>query len=118
MEKNPVLIKSYSLALDISKHIFALQKSKKEFVLTKQLLKSITSISANLYEAQGAYSRKDFLQKVSIAYKEALESSYWLKLLNDMQFINKKQYVDFEKRCNEILKMLNKIKTTTRKNLK
>ncbi|MEQ8624708.1 MAG: four helix bundle protein [Vicingaceae bacterium] len=71
---NPALDKSYEFALIAVKLCFSIQKDKKEYILSKQLLRSGTSIGANMEEAIGGQSNKDFLHKVSIAYKEARES--------------------------------------------
>ena len=78
---NPALEKSFSFALRIVKLYQHLSEKKKEFVLSKQVLRSGTSIGANLEESRGAQTPSDFQTKISIAYKEARETSYWLRLL-------------------------------------
>jgi len=83
-----------------------LTKGKKEFVLSKQVLRSGTSIGANVEEAIGGSSKKDFLNKMKIAYKEARETSYWLRLLRDTDFINKKAFDSIHNDCEELLKLL------------
>ena len=80
---NPLVVKSYSFAVRIINSFKFLSKEKNEYVLSKQILKSGTSIGANVEEAIGAQSEKDFLNKLSIAYKEARETHYWLRLLHD-----------------------------------
>jgi four helix bundle protein len=88
LENNPLQNKSYDFALlivKLSKHIMI---TKKEFVLSKQLLRSGTSVGANIMEANGAISKADFSAKMSIAYKECLESKYWLSLLKDSGDLN------------------------------
>ena len=77
---NPLVVKSYSFAVRIINSFKFLSKEKNEYVLSKQILKSGTSIGANVEEAIGAQSEKDFLNKLSIAYKEARETHYWLRL--------------------------------------
>ncbi len=86
---NVVLDKSYAFALQIVTLYKYLTQEKKEYVLSKQLLRSGTSIGANTTEAQAAISKKDFIAKLSIASKEARETEYWLRLLADSQYIDK-----------------------------
>lgn len=85
--ENPLLKKSYDFALQIVKTYQVLTKNNKEYVLSKQLLKSGTSIGANIAEANGAISKADFSAKISIAYKESLETKYWFNLLMDSKYI-------------------------------
>ena len=84
---NIIQIKSYDFAVRIVKLYNHLSQEKKEFVLSKQLLRSGTSIGANVEEAIGGQSRKDFYAKLTIAYKEARESHYWIRLLNDTEYL-------------------------------
>jgi len=88
-QPNVVLDKSYAFALQIVELYKYLSQEKKEYILSKQLLRSGTSIGANTTEAQAAISKKDFIAKLSIASKEARETQYWLKLLADSNYINK-----------------------------
>ena len=83
MGENIVQEKSYVFALRIIKLHRWLCREKREFVLGRQVLRSGTSIGANVEEAIGGHSEKDFLAKITIAYKEARETRYWLRLLND-----------------------------------
>lgn len=85
---NVVLNKSYEFALHAVKLYRYLCQEKKEYVLSKQLLRSGTSIGANVNEAQAAISKKDFIAKMSISSKEARESQYWLNLLADSNYID------------------------------
>tara|TARA_R110002051_G_scaffold153510_5_gene225936 strand:+ start:15197 stop:15508 length:312 start_codon:yes stop_codon:yes gene_type:complete len=85
--ENPLLSKSYDFALQIVILYRELTKNKREYVLSKQLLRSGTSIGAKIAEANGAISKADFSSKISIAYKESLETKYWLNLLRDSNFI-------------------------------
>ena len=89
-KENIVYDKAYKFAIRIVKAYQFLSNEKKEFVISKQLLRSGTSIGANISEANGAISRADFSNKISLAYKECLETKYWLSLLKDTSFIDKK----------------------------
>ncbi len=84
---NTVQIKSYAFAVRIVKLCQHLADTRKEYVLSRQLLKSGTSIGANIEEAIGAQSRPDFAAKMTIAYKEARETCYWLRLLRDTDYL-------------------------------
>lgn len=85
---------------------------KKENVLSKQLLRSVTSIGANLHEAEEAFSDKEFQFKLSIALKESRETEYWLQLLFRTEYINESEYNSINNDCEEILKILVKILKT------
>ena len=87
-DRNVVQDKSYMFALRIVKLHGWLRKNKQEYVLAKQLLRAGTSIGANVEEAIGAHSDRDFLSKMTIAYKEARETRYWLRLLNDSDLLD------------------------------
>ena len=109
-EGNVVLEKSYSFALAIIE-LYKLMAAQKEYVLSKQLLKSGTSIGANVEEAQAAQSMNDFLSKMSIACKEAREARYWLRLLQQSQLCR----IDFEphlQHVEELVRLLNSIVKT------
>ena len=83
---------------------FSLPDEKKEYVLSKQLLKSGTSIGANIAEANCAFSKKDFLAKMYIAFKECAETEYWLELLFDSGVLNEKEFQSMIDDCREIKK--------------
>lgn len=89
-EKNVLKDKSYALALRITNVFKYLSGSKREFVLSKQLLRSGTSIGANIAEGNQAQSRADFVSKLSIALKESVETEYWLNLLKDAEYLTEK----------------------------
>lgn len=89
--ENVVQIKSYDFALRIVKVYKYLSQDKKEFVLSKQLLRSGTSVGANIEEAIGGQSKADFFAKLTIAYKEARESKYWIRLLRDSDYLTIEQ---------------------------
>jgi len=92
-----------------------LQNEKKEYVLGKQLLRSGTSMGANVEEATAAQSKKDFIAKMSIALKEARETNYWLRLLKRTGFIKKDNLIN---ESSELMSILGAIIRTARKNLK
>lgn len=89
----------------------------KEFVLSKQLLRSGSSIGANIEESQFAQSKADFISKLSIALKEASESRYWIRLLTDTHYMNQEKKVELMKLLNEIISMLVSSINTTKANL-
>ena len=94
MKENIIQVKSYKFALKIIDLYKFLVQDKKEYILSKQVLRSGTSIGANVEEAIGGQSKKDFAFKLSIAYKEARETRYWIKLLKDAKYIEDK-FADF-----------------------
>ena len=95
-----------------------LSNEKREFVLSKQLLQSGTSIGANLTEAIHGSSEKDFLAKIYIALKECGESSYWLELLYKTEYINSDQYSELDSDCVELIKLLKATAKTLSSKLK
>lgn len=111
---NIIQIKSYNFAVRIIKLYQHLSQEKKEFVLSKQLLRSGTSIGANVEEAIGGQSRKDFFAKLTIAYKEARESHYWIRLLKDTDFLSEKESASLITDIEEILKIIGSIQKTIR----
>ena len=115
MEKSNVTYeKAYNFAIRIVNAYKYLIEEKKEFVLSKQLLKSGTSIGANIAEANGAISSSDFSAKISIAYKETLETKYWLSLLKDTGYIDQKSFDSIHDDADEIARILFSILKTTR----
>ena len=113
---NLIQVKSYDFALRIVKLSIYLSEKKKEYVLSKQILKSGTSIGANVEEALGAQSKADFICKLAIAYKEARETHYWIRILRDSKFISEKQSSSILNDIEEILKIIAKIQITLKKN--
>ena len=109
MKENVAIEKSYNLALKIVRLYLSL-KNKNEFELSRQILKSGTSIAANIEEAVGGQSEKDFLAKISIAYKECRETIFWLKLLRDSGLIDKSEATEIMTDLDEILKITGSIK--------
>jgi len=106
--------KSYAFALLIIKLYKNLSSEKREFILSKQVLRSGTSIGANINEALAGESKKDFIHKMSISLKEARETAYWLNLLSDSGFIDKEEYIILINNCNELMKILSSIILTTK----
>ena len=107
--ENLILDKSFQFALRIMKLYAHLKRSKVERDLILQLLRSGTSIGANVEEAIGGSSGKDFIHKLEIAYREARESKYWLKLFMEGNWIENKIAISFIKDCEEIIKILTAI---------
>jgi len=108
-EENIILTKTYDFGLRILKLYLHLRKNKVEIGLCSQLLNSGTSIGANVEEAVGGSSRKDFINKLQTAYKEARETKYWLRLLKDSKLIERKLSDSFLKDCEEIIRILTSI---------
>jgi len=111
-EENPVVEKSYAFALRIVKLHRFLSGEKREILLSKQLLRSGTSIGANVEEAVGGQSGRDFIAKMSIAYKEARETSYWLRLFRDSEIFDRAQDSSIIQDCEELLKIIGSILKT------
>ena len=111
-QENIIQEKTFEFAVRIVNLYKYLCDEKKEFVLSKQVLRSGTSIGANIEESIGGQSDRDFLTKVTIAYKEARETVYWLKLLLATNYMNKEQADSLLGDANEICKILGKIQIT------
>lgn len=105
-KKNILKDKTYAFAISIVKASQQLIKEHKEFVLSRQLLRSGTAIGALIREAEFAQSKADFVNKMSIALKEANETAYWLSLLKDVGYISTDGYADLSSHCNEIISLL------------
>ena len=115
MTKSIIKEKSYKFALRIVKEC-ALLKEQKHFVISNQLLRSGTSIGANVEEGLAGQSRKDFISKMSIASKEARETHYWLRLLRDANIVDKQKSQPLIDESAELIKILTSIvKTTSQK---
>ena len=114
MKENIIQIKSYAFAVKIVKVHKHLCENKKEYVLSKQLLRSGTSVGANVEEAIGGQSEKDFFAKLTIAYKEARETHYWVRLLTDTEFITKEESESLLFDIEEILRIIGSIQKTLR----
>ena len=109
---NIVAEKTYAFAIRMVKCYQYLTQEQKEFTISKQLLRSGTSIGANVEEAIGGQSGKDFHAKMTIAYKEARETNYWIRILRDTEFIDKKIAESLLADSEEILKLIGSILKT------
>ena len=118
MQNNVVLEKSFDFAVRIVRLYRYLAKTKNEFVLSKQLLRSGTSIGANVTEANEAFSRNEFAYKMSIALKKCSESSYWIELLYRTDYLTEQQYSSVMSDCVELKRLLTVIVKTAKMNLK
>ncbi len=105
-QESSTFLKSRQFALRIVKLYKFLCEEKREYVLSKQLLRAGTSIGANLAESKRAITRKDFLNKVYIALKESEETRYWLDLLRDADYLSEAEYRSIIASCDEIQRML------------
>jgi four helix bundle protein len=114
MKENVVRDKSFAFALRIVKLAKYLQGEKKEFVLSKQVLRSGTAIGALVREAEHAQSKADFVSKMSIALKEANETEYWIELLHQSEYIDTSQYQSIHPNSVELIKLLVSIVKTSK----
>ncbi|MBK9331471.1 MAG: four helix bundle protein [Ignavibacteria bacterium] len=117
-KKSVIHVKSYSFSIRIVRLYQYLIKEHKEYSLAKQILRSGTSIGANIEEATGGHSKREFLSKLSIAYREARETHYWLRILFDTDYLNRELFTSLFRDCEEILRILSKIQLTTKSSLK
>ncbi|KAA6431215.1 four helix bundle protein [Rufibacter glacialis] len=111
-EENVLLTKSYSFAVRIIKLYQFLTEEKKDYTIGKQILRSGTSIGSNAEEAMGGQSDRDFVNKLSISYKEARETHYWLRLLRDTGYLTKELAFSLLNDCEELLKIIGSILRT------
>jgi len=111
---NVVQIKSYAFAVRIVKVFNYLSEQRKEYVLSKQLLRCGTSIGANIEEAIGGQSEKDFFAKLTISYKEARETHYWIRLLKDTDYLSVEEADNLLKDVDELLRIIVSIQKTLR----
>ena len=117
MKNNIISEKSIEFSIRLIKLYKILKEEKKEFILSKQLLRSGTAIGALIREAEHAQSKADFLNKMNIALKEANETDYWILLLYKGEFISEKEYQSIQKDGEELIKMLVKIVKTIKESL-
>ena len=109
-----VFQKSKTFAVRIVKLYKHLCENKNEYIMSKQLMRSGTSIGANIAEAECGISKKDFLAKIYIAFKECSETKYWLELLYSTEYLSETEYDSILSDCNELLKLLTAITKTTK----
>ena len=114
-EENVILDKSFKFGLTVLKLYIHLRKKKIDGGLCSQILDSGTSIGANVEEAVGGSSRKDFINKLQIAYKEARETRYWLRLLREGDLLEKKPAESFLKDCDELIAILTSVLNSSRR---
>ena len=117
-KKGPIYEKSFAFALRIVKLAKYLQEEKKEFVLSKQVLRSGTAIGALVRESEHAESRTDFAHKMNIALKEANETLYWLELLLQSDYITEQSFRSVQADSEELVKLLVAIVKTTKENIR
>ena len=115
---NVVQLKSYAFAVKVVNVYKHLTENQKEFVLSKQLLKSGTSIGANIEEAIGGQSGRDFFAKLTISYKEARETHYWIRLLKDTGYLLNPEADALLEDVDELLRIIGSIRKTVQNNLK
>ena len=114
VKENTIQDKSLSFAVRIVKLCRYIREEKHEYELASQLLRSGTSIGANVSESKNAQSRSDFINKLNIALKESDETSYWLTLLYKADILNEQQFESIHNDCSEIIKLLTTIIKTTK----
>jgi four helix bundle protein len=112
--ENVVQTKSYAFAVRIVRLHQHLTNTKKEYVLSKQILRSGTSIGANIEEAIGGQSKADFIHKLAIAYKEARETSYWLRLLKDTDYLTQKEFESIHPDVEELCRIIGSIQKSAK----
>ncbi len=113
-DNNIIFEKSKTFAVRIINLYKFLTEEKKEYVLSKQILRSGTSIGANITEVQSSFSKKDFLAKMYISFKECNETLYWMDLLFETEYLTEKQYNSLKENAIELRKMLASITKSTR----
>ncbi|NJO68821.1 MAG: four helix bundle protein [Bacteroidetes bacterium] len=106
MKENVIVDKSFAFAVKIVKLYQKLVSESKEYVLSKQLLRCGTSIGANIEEAVGGISKRDFIAKLQISYKEARETKYWLRLMIETDIISKTDAENLTTDCDELIKII------------
>lgn len=114
MKENIVFTKSKRFAVRIVNMYQYLREDRKEYVMSKQLLRSGTSIGANIAESECAISEKDFLSKLYIAFKECAETQYWIDILFETSYLNAQEYESITTDCTELKKLLSSITKTTK----
>ena len=106
MSENILKDRSYSFAIEIVKASEQIISQRKKYVLSRQLIRSGTSIGALIRESEFAQSKADFINKISISFKEANETLYWINLLKDTNYISEDLFISLSKNCRELISML------------
>lgn len=117
MKENLINQKAFNFAVEAVLFCKILQEENKEYIISKQLIRSATSVGANLEEGQGAISRADFIHKNHISLKEARESKYWLRLIIATNLHDSKKPIELIKSCEEIIYIITKILITAKANV-
>lgn len=117
LEDNVIRNKTFNFSVRIVNLYKILISERAEYVLSKQLLRSGTSIGANVEEAMASISGKEFIAKIHISYKEGYETRYWIKLLHKTEYINDKEYESMITDIEEIIKILTSILKTSKSKL-
>ncbi|MBF4492097.1 four helix bundle protein [Flavobacterium sp. JLP] len=112
-KKNIIKDKSFAFAIDIV-NLYKVLSEKKEFVLSRQVLRSGTSIGANVRESEHAQSKADFIHKLSISLKEANETEYWLDLLHETKYLSDIEFQNIKPKIIELLRLLTSIIKTSK----
>lgn len=115
--ENVIRAKSFAFAKRIVNLYKFLSEEKKEYIMSKQLLRSGTSIGANVFESSRAISKKDFINKIAISQKEADETLYWIELLYETEYISNSQHESIKSDCTEIIKILMAIAKSASRNI-
>jgi four helix bundle protein len=118
MKENVIRTKSFQFAVNTVLMFKSLQEVKREFIISKQFVRSGTSIGANVREGINAESKPDFLHKLSIAQKECDETIYWLELLYATAYINENEMIQMKNNAEELMRIIRSIIITTKRNLK
>nr|WP_315172198.1 four helix bundle protein [uncultured Flavobacterium sp.] len=116
MSESIIKTKSFDLAVTAVGFYKYLVAEKKEFVISKQFLRSATSVGANVREAINAQSKADFIHKLSISQKECDETMYWFELMKETNYISENEFISIHQQCKEVLKIIRSIIITSKKN--
>tara|TARA_R110002072_G_scaffold282886_2_gene446164 strand:+ start:350 stop:724 length:375 start_codon:yes stop_codon:yes gene_type:complete len=112
--ENPLRDKSFAFSVKVARVCFEVQKKYKEYVISRQLIKAATSIGANVEEAIGGHSEKDFYYKITIAHREARETNYWIRLMGELGLISDINKIELLKDIDELIKLSGSIQKTMR----
>jgi len=115
LKENVILRKSFAFSVRIVRAYQHLSETKREYVLSKQLLRAATSIGANVHEANNAQEKKDFIAKMYIAYKEATETEYWIKLMTETNYFTDAEGKSLLADCVELKQILTAILKSAKK---
>ena len=107
--------RAYDFALGVVKHTRKFPRNTEGFIVTSQLIRSATSIPANIYEGSGGVSRKEFIQFISVAKKSAIETNFWIHFSFDLGFLTNEEHETLSQECLEIVKIVSRIILNARK---